>query len=455
MKWKYVIIGITLFFLISTLAVLIKYPGLIPSDELKEAEQYSLSKFNQTQIKDSNLVIETLYTDLANPTKMTFIGSNLLIAHKNSGQISLLKDLILQKEPILDLNVESYGERGLIGLSSTTIDNKVYVFVYYTSSFNENDHYTDWFSPNYLNNDGSILVRYTMIDDELVEPKTLLHPILKSKAHHQGGSMVTKDDILFLGVGDNNNDPSPLTNSNSTSEFLDKGAGIFSVDIYGNPNPQNPFLQNELKNYFSYGIRNIYGLSIDPLTGNLWDTENGPSDFDEINLVFPGFNSGWSKIMGPSSEGLFSANPDELIYFEGAKYSDPEFSWKKTIAPTGMEFFKSKNLGTEYENNLFVGDVHGNLYYFKLNEERNGFVFSDDNLTDNISDSFEESEKIILGKNFGLITDIKTGPDGNLYILSLHYSETTPGVIEHQNYFKEGIKEPEIAKGALFRILHK
>ena len=133
MKWKYVIIGITLFFLISTLAVLIKYPGLIPSDELKESEQYSLSKFNQTQIKDSNLVIETLYTNLANPTKMTFIENNLLIAHKNSGQISLLKDLILQKEPILDLNVESFGERGLIGLSSTTIDNKVYVFVYILS----------------------------------------------------------------------------------------------------------------------------------------------------------------------------------------------------------------------------------------------------------------------------------------------------------------------------------
>ena len=50
--------------------------------------------------------------------------------------------------------------------------------------------------------------------------------------------------------------------------------------------------------YYAYGIRNSFGIAFDPLTGNLWDTENGPSFGDEINLVEPGFNSGWAKVLG-------------------------------------------------------------------------------------------------------------------------------------------------------------
>ena len=96
-----------------------------------------------------------------------------------------------------------------------------------------------------------------------------------------------------------------------------------------------------------------------------------------------------------------------------------------------------------------------NLYLFQLNEQRNGFIFSNGNLTDNISDSFEESEPLIFGKNFGLITDIQTGPDGNLYILSFHHSEEKPGTIEHYEMIKDGIKEYDISKGTLFRISPK
>ena len=50
--------------------------------------------------------------------------------------------------------------------------------------------------------------------------------------------------------------------------------------------------------YYAYGIRNSFGMDFDPVTGNLWDTENGPSYGDEINLVEPGFNSGWQVVQG-------------------------------------------------------------------------------------------------------------------------------------------------------------
>ena len=77
-----------------------------------------------------------------------------------------------------------------------------------------------------------------------------------------------------------------------------------------NPNngkapPDNPFFNSGLsknaQKYYAYGIRNSFGLAIDPLTGSLWDTENGDTDYDEINFVPSGFNSGWKKIMGPLS----------------------------------------------------------------------------------------------------------------------------------------------------------
>jgi hypothetical protein len=62
----------------------------------------------------------------------------------------------------------------------------------------------------------------------------------------------------------------------------------------------NPF-GGQLAKYYAYGVRNSFGLAFDPLTGELWDTENGPDSYDEVNLVLPGFNSGWEKIMGPNS----------------------------------------------------------------------------------------------------------------------------------------------------------
>ena len=102
-------------------------------------------------------------------------------------------------------------------------------------------------------------------------------------------------------------------------------------------------------------------------------TENGPDAYDEINLVDPGFNSGWEQIMGPNSrdpQGL-----DDLFVVPGSHYSDPEFSWRHPVGPTALVFLDSTALGLRYENNLFVGDInHGRLYRFRLNAARNGFT---------------------------------------------------------------------------------
>ena len=72
----------------------------------------------------------------------------------------------------------------------------------------------------------------------------------------------------------------------------------------------------------------------------MWDTENGSDDNDEINLVMPGFNSGWSQVMGLAPK-RFSPDND-LVNFDGkGKYSDPQFVWKQTIGPTALGFLNS------------------------------------------------------------------------------------------------------------------
>ena len=85
-----------------------------------------------------------------------------------------------------------------------------------------------------------------------------------------------------------------------------------------------------LRIYYAYGIRNSFGIDFDPVSGNLWDTENGPGNGDEINLVLPGFNSGWQQVQGLASmEDSFSES--ELQNFEGkGHYSDPELVWINT-----------------------------------------------------------------------------------------------------------------------------
>ena len=93
--------------------------------------------------------------------------------------------------------------------------------------------------------------------------------------------------------------------------------------------------------YYAYGIKNSFGFDFDPVTGKMWETENGPTFGDEINLVDPGFNSGWAKVQGvwfvQSQEGAKTEpgkgervpeNPQGLVGFGGkGKYSSPEFTW--------------------------------------------------------------------------------------------------------------------------------
>jgi glucose/arabinose dehydrogenase len=111
-------------------------------------------------------------------------------------------------------------------------------------------------------------------------------------------------------------------------------------------------------------------------------------------------------------------NPKDLVYFEGkGHYSPPEFTWDKSVAPTALLFLDSKNLGAGYENDMFVGSVDGQIFHFDLNDNRTALLLKGV-LEDKIASDDTEFADILFAEGFSIITDLKQGPDGNLYVVS-------------------------------------
>lgn len=207
---------------------------------------------------------------------------------------------------------------------------------------------------------------------------------------------------------------------------------------------------------YAYGVRNCFGMAVDSITGDLWNAENADDAFDEINRITPGQNNGWVQVMGPISRvaefkaiettapfvGLqqirwpatnIADTPEEavsrLVSLPGAHYADPLLSWKYAIAPAAIGFLSSSALGREYDGDLFMGAARptldaGYLMRIRLTSSRRGLAFDDARLEDGVADNaakFDaaESETLRFGTGFGVGTDIHTGPNGNLYIVSL------------------------------------
>lgn len=363
-------------------------------------------------LKDPNLSLQPIYNDFTSPTGMAFLddsGKNIIVIEKK-GNVKLISGGILQDTPLKQFDVNFESERGLLGVQVMKENNTTLVFFYVT----ENDADQTVTDPN--ENLRNRVYSFEWDGNDLINQKLILDlPAIPGPNHNGGKITLGKDNNLYVIIGD-------LNHRTKLQNFENGGDPDFTGSIYridphsGSAPGDNPFVESDVPNIdktFAYGIRNSFGLTVDPITGNIWDTENGPSFSDEINLVEPGFNSGWRSIMGPAS----SADEIKALVFlsPNSNYSDPEISWLEPTAVTDIEFINSTSLGPDYTNNILVGDNNnGNLYFFKLNDQRNGLE-----IQDAVIDSEEELNNYILGTGFGSITDIQTGPDGDIYVVSL------------------------------------
>jgi glucose/arabinose dehydrogenase len=388
--------------------------------------------------KRNNIEQETIVEGLNSPTDIAFLGPNdILVLEKNEGIVKRIINGTALEEPLLDVNVANKIERGMLGITVsknvTSSGTDTYVFLYYTESSggdgSDDCSETESGISCAPGNEplGNRLYRYELIGNKLVNPKLLLDlPAIPGPMHNGGRMTIGPDNNIYLVIGDVSNPGNKANNYNGADP--DGSSVIYRVTQNGlAPSDRQPLGENDPMNkFYAYGIRNSYGMDFDPVTGNLWDTENGPSYGDEINLVEPGFNSGWKVLQGiwqadnDFVEGDQMLTPMNLTDFDGrGKYSHPEFIWEHAVGPTALKFLNSDKLGKEYENDMFVGDVNnGNLYHYDLDAQRRELLL-DKGLDDKIVNNKSELSRVMVGSGFGGISDLEVGPDGYLYVVSI------------------------------------
>ena len=461
-----------------------------------------------------NLAVRTVVSGLSLPTSMAFIEENqFLVLEKGSGQVKLVVNGTVTKT-VLDLGVNNSSERGLLGIAlhpSFPIDRGVYL--YWTCQVappgpSDPFHPTamecpDTPAPGVNTTDTSdilaVPLRGNRVDrfnwDPVAQTLAWDHNLIKlhafqndggpdpanqgdlgqpARGNHNGGLVrFGADGKLYVIIGDNgrrgqlqNLVSGPTAPGTADDQFGGPQPDdnhltgvILRLNDDGSAPADNPFIANPnpvIRKVFAYGVRNSFGMAVDPYSGNLWTQENGDDSFDEINRVEAGMDGGWIQIIGPVSRiaqfkqietTMFGSNLQQLRWppsniadspevalarlfmLPGAHYKDPEFSWKYAVAPGGIGFVVGRALGPQYQGDLIVGAATPNLaggylFRFNLTGNRQKIGVDDPRLEDRVADNIAkfdptESESLMFGRDFGISTDIHTGPNGSLFVVSL------------------------------------
>jgi len=402
------------------------FTSIIPHQFAKSQQKFAQTEFveeGKPKLFDSHLKITTVAEGLSTPTTMAFVGPNdILVLEKDTGMVKRIVDGKVLPKPVLDVNVANSVERCLCGIAVAKNGSTTHVFLYYT----EIDG-TDGEDKAAKQPIGNRVYRYDLSGDALINPLLLMDlPANPGPRHNSGNIMIGPDKNLYVEIGDVDGSFKTSETETKTQNYKngvdpDGRGGILRITQDGQPTDGILGDTIPLRLYYAYGIRNSFGMDFDPVTGNLWDSENGPGNGDEINLVLPGFNSGWQQVQGLASQET-SFSESDLEDFNGkGHYADPKLVWVNTAGPTAVKFLNSAQLGTTYENDMFVGDVHnGRIYHFDLTADRKDLVLPQE-LSSRVIEkpSSPGVSNIVFGDGFGGVTDLEVGPDGNLYVVSI------------------------------------
>ena len=483
----------------NTATVAASEPDPVPSNNTATVQTEVVAQLSYPVMVDPNLMVRTVVSGLTQPTGIAFLGRNdFLVLEKSTGQVKRVVNGVVQST-VLDLGVNSAVERGLLGIAlHPNFKDNGFVYLYWTCrapSFRDDcaggtEDTADVAQVPLL---GNRVDRFKWDGAKLTFDRNLIRlrayqadagqPL---RGNHNGGRIVFQgnegegEGKLLIQIGDNGR--RGWMQNVTIGTFSD---GIHD-DQFGGPAPDNahltgvilrlnddgttpkdnPFFEVgaqmggevgvNIQKVFAYGVRNSFGLTVDPETGQLWEAQNGDDSGSEINRFEAGANGGWIQIMGrldriadfkgietsPRYFGLqqirwpptlIADTPGEalnrLFMLPGAHYSDPLLTWKLVVDPAGIGFVVGEKLGEEYEGDLIVGYARdfllgGHLFRLKLSDDRLDFVFSDPRLADRVADNHDkwditESESLLFGKGFGIATDIRTGPNGHLFVTSL------------------------------------
>ncbi|MDP9242896.1 MAG: PQQ-dependent sugar dehydrogenase, partial [Actinomycetota bacterium] len=297
---------------------------------------------------------------LSFPSNMAFSpDGRLFFTEKDTGRIRIVEDGKLLPTPFATLNVVPGGETGLLGLAlDPAFPRRPWVYVYYTDAADGRNR----------------LVRIEAHGDTGGAPQTLL-ALLPATGIHNGGDLVFgADGKLYVAVGETGQ-------MSRAQDVNDLGGKVLRLNPDGSVPPDNPFGPDNPA--FSMGLRNSFGLCVDPKTGALWETENGPTEDDEVNLIQAGGNYGWPAQLGPGG---------------APKYVDPQLVFPQVIVPTGCAVVGRF---------LYFGDFHGDLHRASI-------------------DGSQLGEQAVVEHLPSGITDVLLGPNGDLYVATSGSILTVP-----------------------------
>jgi len=315
-----------------------------------------------------NYKVETVAENLEIPWEITFAPDGRIFFTERVGNLRVIENGQLNPDPVTSIDVGS-GEGGLLGLAlDPSFEQNHYLYLYYT-------YFEFPFTYNKV-------VRYTEKDNALTDEIILVDKIPGAAWHDGGRLKFGPDEKLYITTGD-------AGNADSAQDLNSLSGKILRINSDGTIPSDNPFSDSLI---FSYGHRNPQGIDWDPVTGKLVISEHGPSGergfaHDEINVIEPGKNYGWPKVIGDEQESDL-INP---ILHTG----------DETWAPSGASFYDSNNI-PEWENKYFVATLRGtHLRMLDLDLEENQVISSE-----------------VIFSTFGRLRDVSMGPDGSLYILT-------------------------------------
>ena len=318
-----------------------------------------------------NIEVEVWQQNLDVPWELVFLPeSNRALVTERDGRVLEIIDDELQSEVYLDLNIDSRGEGGLMGMTHhPDFPEEPYIYLMYT----------------YTNNNGNLYNRVSRFQDQNhqgVEEEIIIDQLPAGNYHDGGRIAFGPDKMLYITTGD--------TFNREIAQNLDNlGGKILRLTPEGKIPEDNPFKESPV---YSLGHRNPQGLAWHPKTEELFISDHGPSGEeglqakDRIKVVEAGSNFGW---------------PDKIGYFEDGEYANPLIMWEKAVPPSGMTFYQEK---------LYVATLRTqSLVRISLSRENDNFG------VEKIEHLFNDGQG---SSSYGRIRTAVAGPDGYLYFLT-------------------------------------
>ena len=425
---------------------------------------------------DAALGVEVAVDGLTEPTAMAFLGpDDFFVTEKSTGEVHRVTGGNAG-EPVLDLAVNYFDERGLLGIAvHPDFATNGFVYLYWTSS-GEGEGDGGLLGPDTdaekaLPDLGNRIDRFVWDGNALTWDRNIAEMRSNTletdtsgriRGNHDAGPLVFGQDGKLYAVNGDQNLRGQLQNvvDGPAPDDMNFAGVVLRLNDDGTTPEDNPFFAagedlggeagENIQKIWAYGVRNSFGLAIHPETGALWQTENGDDSWDEVNVFAAGANSGWIQVMGPperfdeykqvesdSEDGLdnpdyppdmLAADGDEaqsrMFQLDGAAYAPPVFSWKYPVAVTAIEIVTVPVLGDASTNTAWLGTVLSDvLLRYPLAADGAGFDLPgglEDGVDDNTAKGdLGESADYVVGTGFGVVTDIALAPDDFLYVASI------------------------------------